>query len=71
MMPHEHDREIHKLREMVVALEFRVKTAERDITALFATIQIQQKQIEELYGQADKQDCERPEKGHKGHKKAP
>ena len=48
MMPHEYEREIHKLREMVIALEFRVNVQKKLIDELSEKI----KALEEQNGQA-------------------
>ena len=65
-MPHEYEREIHKLREMVIALEFRVNVQKKLIDELSEKI----KALEEQNGQANSQDSKRSEERPKGHKKA-
>ena len=66
MMPHEYDREIIKLREMVISLEFRINSQRKLIDDLSEQIQY----WETKNGQANTQDRERPEERTKGHKKA-
>ncbi len=66
MMPHEYDREIIKLREMVIALEFRINSQRKLIDDLSEQIQY----WETKNGQANTQGAEGHKESNKRHKKA-